>query len=289
MMSVGFETAVVTGGDGRRLEVLTTAGTSAAVVVLHMGTPAGLVELPFRLVDGARARIVMYARPGYGESTAQPGRSVADAAGDVATILDALGVDAFVAAGWSGGGPHALACAALLADRCEATAIIAGIAPALADVQDWSDSKMGLARRGDDEGLAAALEVDRAASESLQAADIAAMFTSEPDRAALTNEYAAWVAASFGAGYAAGVAGARDDWMAFVRDWGFKLADARRVTLWQGDCDDMVTPANAQWLADRIPGSVLQMLPGEGHMSIGLRLPEILDDLLSRGRAETGP
>jgi pimeloyl-ACP methyl ester carboxylesterase len=146
---------------------------------------------------------------------------------------------------------------------------------------------MGLARRGDDEGLAAALEVDRVATETVHAADISAMFTSEPDRAALTDEYAAWVAASFRAGYAAGVAGARDDWIAFVRDWGFTLADARRVTLWQGDCDDNVTPANAHWLADRIPKSVLRMLPGEGHLSIGLRLPEILDDLLTRGQAET--
>ena len=286
-MSVGIETAVVTAGDGRRLEVLTTTGTAVAAVVLHMGTPAGPVELPFPLVDRARARIVIYARPGYGASTAQPGRSVADAAGDTATILDALGVDEFVTAGWSGGGPHALACAALLGDRCQATAIIAGTAPAFADVQDWSAGKMGLAQRGDDEGLAAALEVDRAASETVQAADIPAMFTSEPDRAALTNEYAAWLAASFRTGYAAGVAGARDDWMAFVRDWGFELADAHRVTLWQGDCDVNVTPANAHWLADHIPDSVLRMLPGESHMSIGLRLPEILDDLLTRGAATT--
>ncbi len=284
-MNVGTETVVVTAGDGRRLEVLTTEGTATAVVVLHLGTPAGLVELPFRLVDRTRARIVMYARPGYGASTAQPGRSVADAAGDTATILDALGIDEFVTAGWSGGGPHALACAALLADRCRATAIVAGTAPAMADVQDWSGSKMDLARRRDDEGLAAALEVDRAASETVQAADMSAMFTSEPDRAALTNGYAAWVAASFRAGYASGVAGARDDWMALVRDWGFELADARQVTLWQGGCDDSVTPANAHWLADRIPDSGLRMLPGEGHMSIGLRLPEILDDLLIRAPA----
>jgi hypothetical protein len=69
--------------------------------------------------------------------------------------------------------------------------------------------------------------------------------------------------------------------MAFVRDWGFELADARRVTLWHGDCDDIVTPANANWLADHIADSVLRMLPDEGHMSIGLRLPEIIDDLLT--------
>ena len=217
MVSVGIETVVVTAGDGRRLEVLTTTGTAAATVVLHMGTPAGLVELPFRLVDRARARIVMYARPGYGESTAQSGRSVADAAGDTATILDALGIDAFVTAGWSGGGPHALACAALLPIDVGPRRSSPVSHPRSPMSRTGPTGKMGLARRGDDEGLAAALEVDRAASATVHAADIPEMFTSEPDRAALTNGYAAWVAASFPAAYSAGVAGARDDWMAFAR------------------------------------------------------------------------
>ena len=74
-------------------------------------------------------RAVMYARPGYGASTPQPGRRVADAAADVTAVLDALGAGDFVTAGWSGGGPHALACAALLPGRCRAAATIAGVAP----------------------------------------------------------------------------------------------------------------------------------------------------------------
>ena len=74
-------------------------------VVLHMGTQAGLAQL----VHDARCRIVTYARPGYGESTPQPSRAVAEAAQDTATILDALGIDHLVTAGWSGGSPHTLA------------------------------------------------------------------------------------------------------------------------------------------------------------------------------------
>ena len=67
-------------------------------------------------------------------------------------------------------------------------------------------------------------------------------------------------------------------------DWGFDLSDARGVVLWQGDRDDVVTPAHARWLAEHLPGATLHLLPGEAHLSIGLRLPEIIDDLGARAR-----
>ena len=81
--------------------------------------------------------MVTYSRPGYGDSTPPRGRSVADAAADTAAILDALGVDDFLALGWSGGGPHALACAALLPGRCTAAVSLAGVAPRPAVGLDW--------------------------------------------------------------------------------------------------------------------------------------------------------
>ena len=139
-----------------------------------------------------------------------------------------------------------------------------------------------MALQGDDEGLAAALEADRAESLTLQAADLPQLFTSEADQAAMTGELADWLIESFRTAYAAGVIGSRDDYLALARDWGFDLATARNVTIWQGDQDDNVVPAEAHWLADQIPDSVLRILPGEGHLSIALRLPEILDDLTAR-------
>ncbi len=72
--------------------------------------------------------------------------TVANAAMDTVTFLDALGVGSFVTAGWSGGSSHALACAALLPDRCRATASIAGFRPIDAGVEDWSGTKTDLAR-----------------------------------------------------------------------------------------------------------------------------------------------
>jgi pimeloyl-ACP methyl ester carboxylesterase len=118
--------------DGRSLE-LVVAGPSGMPLVLHHGTPGAAVVFD-RLVDTAGRhglRTVVYARPGYGRSAPRPGRSVADAAADVTVVLDALGAAEFVTVGWSGGGPHALAAAALLPDRCRGAATIAGVASGL--------------------------------------------------------------------------------------------------------------------------------------------------------------
>ena len=112
--SVNIET-----GDGRFLEALVSGPPDGTVLVLHTGTPCGLVPLPAGLDPAPMGiRTVLYARPGYGHSTPQAGRTVADAAGDTAAILDALEAGKFLNLGWSGGGPYALACDALLAERC---------------------------------------------------------------------------------------------------------------------------------------------------------------------------
>jgi pimeloyl-ACP methyl ester carboxylesterase len=271
---------------GRRLEVLTSerAAGDRVPLVVHLGTPTGLVALPAALTPADGTRTVLYARPGYSRSTPQPGRSVADAAHDTTSILDALDIESFVTVGWSGGGPHALACAALLPERCLATAVIAGIAPYPAPVRDWTAGKAGLVLSGVDDALEAACEADRAASSMLTGDDMAEMFPAEPDREALTGAYADWLASCMRSAFLTSSAGLRDDWKAFMSDWGFDLGDARRVVLWHGDQDEIVTPAHTHWLAEHLPDANLHLLPGEAHLSIGLRLPEIVDDLTERAR-----
>ena len=162
--------------------------------------------------------------------------------------------------------------------------MIAGIAPYPAPVRDWSEGKAGLVLSGDDNALEAACEADRVASVGLTGDDMAEMFTAEPDRDALTGAYADWLAATMRSAFLNGSAGQLDDWKAFMSDWGFDLGAARGVSLWQGDRDDIVTPAHARWLVDHIPGATLHLLHGEAHLSIGLRLLEIIDDLTERGR-----
>ena len=110
-MTAGAERRTVELADGRTLPVLVTGPPDGCTLLFHSGTPGGLVEIAplFDIAATSGFRCVLYARPGYGSSSPRPGRLVADAAADVAAILDALGADRFVTAGWSGDGPHALA------------------------------------------------------------------------------------------------------------------------------------------------------------------------------------
>lgn len=250
--------------------------------MFHSGTPAGLVAYPAAIDAAARRglRLVSYARPGYGNSAAQPGRSVADAAADTCALLDHLGSPRFVTAGWSGGGPHALACAALLPDRCLAAATIAGLAPCQADGIDWL---AGMAQENVAEFTAAAqgeaavsrLLLAQAAELSQVTADqvITALgdLATDADRAVLTGDFAAYIAGSFRAGVSTGIAGWRDDDLAFVSDWGFSLdllGSAVPVCIWQGDQDAMVPFAHGKWLASRISRARAHLVPGEGHLSL---------------------
>lgn len=126
--------------DGRALHVYDRAGPNGRrAVVWHHGTPnVGLPPEPlFPIADRLGIRFVSYDRPGYGGSDPDPGRSVGSAAVDVRVIVDALGIERFGTIGHSGGGPHALACAALLPERVTGAVSVAGLAPFGAEALDW--------------------------------------------------------------------------------------------------------------------------------------------------------
>jgi pimeloyl-ACP methyl ester carboxylesterase len=282
--------------DGRLLDALVSGPPDGTVLVFHTGTPCGLVPLPAG-VDPAPMgiRTVLYARPGYGRSTPQAGRTVADGAGDVAAILDALGAGEFLNLGWSGGGPYALACDALLADRCLATAVIAGPAPyteaeASSPVRAWyeADEDNQLALAGDIEGFRRAIDAFVGQLANAKAENIAAETDSDADRRFLSEGYAEWVASFIRAGGVSGSHGAADDCLATLRDWGFPLASARHVAIWQGTEDQHVPPCHAEWLRDQLPQAELRILEGEGHSSIVRHLPEIIDNLIATGQPHAG-
>lgn len=281
----------VDAADGRRLAALAAGPRDGMPLVFHHGTPAGLVPLQ-PLIEAAAARglrTVMYARPGYGGSTALPGRSVADAAGDVAAILAELRAPAFMTVGWSGGGPHALACAGLLRGRCLAAASVAGVAPAGASGLDWL-AGMGAenveefsAARAGEESLMPYLEAQAAVLREVSAAEVAgalAGLISEADTAVLDEGFAAFLAESFRAAVSSGIAGWRDDDLAFVRDWGFPLDTIGAAAIWQGDQDRMVPYAHGAWLASHVPGARARLRTGAGHLTFAVTgWGDILDDL----------
>jgi pimeloyl-ACP methyl ester carboxylesterase len=276
--------------DGRLLEALVSGPPDGTVLVLHTGIPIGLVPLPDGLDPAPMGiRTLLYARPGYGRSTPQPGRTVADTAGDTAALLDALGAETFLNLGWSGGGPHALACDALLAGRCLATGVIAGIAPyaeaeVSSQVRAWyeADEDNQLALAGDVEGFRQAVGAFVGQLGNAKAENVAAGASSAAEVQFFSEGYAEWVASLVRAGGISGSDGAADDCLATLRDWGFPLASIRQVTIWQGTEDQHVPPYHAEWLRDHLPQAELRIVAGEGHNSIVRHLPEIISTLLRR-------
>jgi pimeloyl-ACP methyl ester carboxylesterase len=131
----------VTARDGRTIHVYDAGAPNGFPVVYHHGTPSSGRPAD-AWVDDAHAqgvRWISFDRAGYGGSSPCLGRSIGDVAGDVADVLDALGADRFGTWGFSGGGPHALACAALLPDRCVAAVTVASVGPYGVDGLDWHD------------------------------------------------------------------------------------------------------------------------------------------------------
>ena len=211
-------------------------------------------------------------------------------AGDVAAVLDTLGCDAFVTVGWSGGGPHALACSAVLRGRCLAAATLASVAPYRADGLDFlagmgpdNVKEFGAALDGE-AALTAFLTSGAAGLRGVQGPQLAAALDgliSGADNAVLTGAFADHQAASLRAAVSNGIAGWRDDDLAFVAGWGFDLAGAGPVAVWQGSEDLMVPAAHGQWLARHIPGARTRMRRGEGHLTFqAAKFGQVLDDLI---------
>ena len=219
----------------------------------------------------------MLFRSGYSTSSRKAGRTVIDVNADIAEVLDILGVEEFVAVGWSGGGPHALANS--LESRCRGVVVIAGVGEYGVDDLDF------LAGMGEDNEIefGAALAGEAALAQWMEEnATGFALATvedfrkpgntliSEPDLAILQSDYAYEMVAANTQSFVNGYFGWMDDDIAFIKPWGFSVRDVPTpVHIWQGDQDLMVPAAHAEWLHKHLPTSELHSAPGEGHLSIG--------------------
>jgi pimeloyl-ACP methyl ester carboxylesterase len=272
------------------------AGVAGGVpVIVHHGTPgAGLLHAPHVLDAEAKGiHLLAYDRPGYGDSTRAEGRTVADCAADVAAIADAYRYERFCTWGISGGGPHALAVAALLPERCAAAAALAPVAPWGAEGLDYFDGmgednveEFDLALT-DPDAHREALDRSRVLLSEGGAAAFAEGFASllpPVDVDALRGGLGAYVAETFRVGVGAGVAGWFDDDVAFVRPWGFDLGAIRVPVLhWQGRHDRMVPWGHGVWLSGRIAGVESRLDEDEGHLTLlAHRVSDVHDWLLDR-------
>jgi pimeloyl-ACP methyl ester carboxylesterase len=257
------------------------AGDCSRVVVVQVGSPnAGVLHEQW--VEDAAARgltLLAYDRPGYGESSPKPGRNVADCAGDVRTIREALGFDRCAVWGFSGGGPHALACAALGHDLVVAAATIGSPAPSDAPGFDYLALLSDDQRRDRELFLSDRAEWEREGREQREQAlawsleEFAEQWSagkSPGDRAELQGEFGAWLHRAVRAGLAPGDEGWTEDDIAIFRSpWGFDPASISiPVKVWHGLDDRFVPIEHGRWLAEHIPGARAELRDGDGHLNV---------------------
>jgi pimeloyl-ACP methyl ester carboxylesterase len=272
---------MVTAADGRALGVARWGAPDGAAVLSLHGTPGSRLGRPpdEEALRRADINLVTYDRPGYGASDRAPGRRVVDCVADIESIVDALGVGRFAVTGSSGGGAHALAVTARLPDRVTMAQCVVGAAPFDAPGLDWlagmdpeNVEEFGWALGGEQ---VLHPELVRLAAEDLarMGADPTQLFSddwqlAEADRRILARSdvQTMFVEQNVEA-LRPGVWGWVDDDLAFLRPWGFDVAEIRvPVVVRYGRQDVMVPAAHGDWLARHIPGAEVHVDPEAGHV-----------------------
>jgi pimeloyl-ACP methyl ester carboxylesterase len=266
--------------DGRRLvayEAPRTDDSALLTVLWHHGSPQTgvLLDPLLTAAEARRIHLVSYARPSYGGSSPNVGRDVASAARDVEQIVDTLGIGRFAVMGASGGGPHALACAALLPDRVIGAATFASPAP-FSDTDDWYRGMVA------PDGLRAATAGRAARARYAVTEEFDPDSFTAADWAALNGPWASLGRDANVAG-SAGPDGLIDDDVAFTMAWGFGLDVIRSpVLIAQGGADRVIPASHAHALLGSIPSAELWLRPKDGHVSVLEACPVAMDWLLDK-------
>lgn len=267
------------------------------VFVMH-GTPGSRLGVAPRptLLYQLGIRLISYDRPGYGQSGRSKGRAVCDAAADVEAIADRLGLDAFAVIGRSGGGPHALACAALLPGRVTRAAAMVSLAPQVGPLSMGASWTEGMGPGNVDAFARAARGAETisaevtARSSSIRADPnvlIRQLIAEGPhaDQRVIADAGIRQVLRdNYQEAFHHSGDGWIDDLIAFSRDWGFLVSDiAVPVLLWHGR-DDIFSPAeHSVWLARHIRGTDLRLEYGKAHLDAMSALPDLLPWLRQPG------
>jgi pimeloyl-ACP methyl ester carboxylesterase len=263
--------------DGRTLAYVERGPEDGAPLIFHHGTPgsrAGHHPDP-AVYDHSGVRVVSYDRAGYGRSDRLEGRDVVDVVGDISALADGLALDRFAVMGVSGGGPHALACGALLSERVTRAAVM--VTPAPND--DGFDFLAGMTQGNIDEFNAALAGPDSIATylapfvellktKPEEMLDELAAELPPPDQATMARaDIREMLARNWQEATRQGAAGWMDDDLAFTRPWGFDLADvAVEVRMWHGELDRLAPRAHGQEVAARLPNASFELVSGQGHL-----------------------
>ena len=279
--------------DGRRLGVAEWGDPAGLPVFFLHGTPGSRLRRPPNEDDvrAAGLRVLMYDRPGYGDSDRQPGRRVVDCVPDIVAIADALGLEKFHVVGGSGGGPHALAAAARLADRV--LGVECWVSPGPIDEIDF-DFRAGMDPENVQE-YGWALESEEVLHENLvgEAEQLLGQFSNESETVLGEIDFSAAdldliarddVQTSMGEmvveAFRTGVWGWVDDDLAMIEPWGFDLDEIGvPVTIRYGTEDVLVPAVHGEWLARHVPGARVVVDDSGGHMVSPESMLEIMVEL----------
>ncbi len=293
-MSDGVETRTIAVGGGRSLFVELAGDPDGKPILVHAGEPMSRRLYGGWIADAEQKgiRLIGYDRPGYGGSTAHPGYTVASHAEDVRAIAEALGHDRLGIWGISGGGPYALACAALLPELAVAVATVASLAPYGIEGFDYfagmGESNVEGFKLFFSDPAASRLDLSEGRAEILaftpeQFAEDLAGLLSPADAEVLTGDLARWLTETHQVALSPGDQGWWDDGAAHLTSWGFNLRDIRvPVKIWHGREDRFVPVQHGQWLAASIPGAEAEISDRDGHLTMIGRIGEIHDWLLER-------
>lgn len=279
--------------DGRNLDLLVGAGDSQTAIIFHHGTPscAFIWKSWVEHFEKLGVKSIAYSRAGYSTSDRKVGRKIVDINTDIAQVLDHFSIASFVAVGWSGGGPHALA--STLDPRCKSAVVLAGVGmydqpdlDFLADMGEENVDEFGHALKGEVE-LSKWMEVNADNLKTITGEELRTSIStlfSRSDIVTMEREsYSDGLAEAFRTSLRKGYSGWIDDDIAFTKDWGFTLDQVKLpVAIFQGDEDLMVPGRHGRWLNKHIPHSTLRLLKGEGHLSFfSASQAEILEFLSS--------
>ena len=275
--------------DGRRRLAVSLSGDPSANAVFYFhGTPGSRVgpRPSERELKDLKVYLITFDRPGYGRSDRLEARTVADIAPDVAAIADSLGLERFAVLGRSGGGPHALACAALLPGRVTSAAALVSLAPWEAEGLNWfggmanSNVDAYTTAASDPEALGMRLMQAAATIKADPASHIAVLTPEMPEedrRIVADKNVRSLLAQNFFEGVRHSADGWIDDVLAFCSPWGFDVADISvPVYLWHGGRDVFSPVAHTRWLANRIPSAETKYPPDRSHFGALEVVPEVL-------------
>jgi pimeloyl-ACP methyl ester carboxylesterase len=280
-------------GD-RVLRIRETGDIDGHPIVYFHGTPGSRLDLAFGdvLLSGQSVRIISFDRPGYGGST-EAAFGLSSVARDALSIADSLGLGAFTTLGLSGGGPFALAAAAVGGDRIKGVGVASGAGPfeyvpnaldKLSEIDKKAYSHLPAnpetAALGFASGFEELAQMLRNGDNEAVIAEFAPAL-SERDRVLMSDGMVgSKVIGSMREGLSKSVLGGGWDNVAWIGHWDFEISQVRcPVLLWYGEQDLMAPPAHGQWLEENLLNAKLTIRPSEGHFGLVDHCSEVLREL----------